>query len=106
MLDSSDLCFWPLLEKIDNRNSTPFIIGLYSGEGQPKSVNHYFEDLVSDPKDTEDVGCIVGGRKFAIDIRAVIMEAPARAMVLSCVSHGGYFPCLRCTTKGVYVKMD
>jgi hypothetical protein len=106
MSDSSDLCFWPLLGKIVNRNSTPFIIGLYSGEGQPESVNHYFEDFVSDLKDLEDSGCAVSGRKFTINIHALIMDAPARAKVLGCVSHGGYFPCLRCTTKGVWVKMD
>jgi hypothetical protein len=106
MSDSSDLCFWPLLGKIVNRNSAPFIIGLYSGEGQPVSVNHYFEDFVSDLKDLEGVGCVVSGRKFTINIHALIMDAPARAKVLGCVSHGRYFPCLSCTTKGVWVKMD
>ena len=87
---SSTEQMWPILGCFDD--SDPFVIAVFLGTEKP-NVHNFLADLISDLKQLRD----------QVELRGVICDAPARAMVKCTKGHAGYSSCDRCTTVGSYV---
>lgn len=96
---SSKLCTWPILGKFVNQpDFAPFIIGIYSGYGHPKSIDVYIEDLVQELSDINENGVFVTPKKIwkSLSVRAFICDSPARAFVTGTLQYNSIFGCNKC----------
>ena len=79
----------------------PFIVAIFYGNKKP-DVHQYLEQYVAELKMLLEQGIEIEGKHFDVELRSVIVDAPARAFLKQTKSHGGYYACDRCTTKGKY----
>ena len=79
---SSKVEFWPILFNIHGMPSfKPMIIGIFCGEGKPKSANDFMMCFVDELKVILAVGVQVNGFKISFKIRSFICDSPARAFI-------------------------
>ena len=105
LFKSSSQQFWPilgLLQKFDKPMS-PFIIGLYSGNEKPSSLDEYLEEFVSEMKYLETHGIEHEGIFHAVSICNFVCDTPARAYIKQVKGHTGYYGCDKCTQRGHYL---
>ena len=104
---SRNTSFWPILCSVDNsvpykfNSVAPFIVAIFYGNKKP-DVHQYLEQFVAELKMLLEQGIEIEGKHFDVELRSVIADAPARAFLKQTKSHGGYYACDRCTTKGKY----
>lgn len=54
---SSNFKVWPILGALVNEpNTSPFIIGVYVGDSNPKCIDNYLEDLINEIQELFDIG--------------------------------------------------
>ncbi|KAK3911583.1 Halomucin [Frankliniella fusca] len=79
---SSQLKFWPILGHFIHTDNEPFIIAVYCGTHDPKSVNEYLEKYVNEVVNFPQHG-------YESFIKCII-------------AHNGYCSCEKCTVLGEY----
>lgn len=82
VFNSSKFEFWPILFNIHNMpNVRPMIIGIFCGEGKPKSVTNYLAPFVNEINDVIKNGIEINGFTIKLQIRTFICDSPARAFI-------------------------
>lgn len=99
---SSKVQFWPILVTFSNFN--PFIVALYCGERKPEPLDEYLHDFLEEFNNLQQNGLVFCEKKYAINIRTFICDAPARAYLKCIKGHTAYDSCERCQVKGQYVE--
>lgn len=96
---------WPIAVKIYHPNyiAKPFVAAMYCGDSKPLSVENYFSDFVVEVNDLIENGIELYGKKYSIEIMAIVADSPARAFLKCCKAPGTFYACERCTTKGISV---
>ncbi|OXA48678.1 hypothetical protein Fcan01_16170 [Folsomia candida] len=97
---SSSHQFWPILGAI---NENVFVIGIYSGQGKPNSVNEFLSPFLQQLQELPRP-ILINGVQYEVKLSALICDAPARAFVLGTKCHTGYSSCGSCTIKGFYYQ--
>ncbi|XP_018018926.1 uncharacterized protein LOC108675428, partial [Hyalella azteca] len=100
---SSNISFWPILGVIDRTDNFPFVVAIWCGKSKP-DCREFLEKFSLELKDLLINGLVFKGSHFCVKVSKFVCDAPARAFVKQCKTHGGYFVCERCTVKGVYNK--
>lgn len=102
---SSSKQVWPIAVKIYHPNyiAKPFVAAIYCGDSKPLSVENYFFDFVVEENDLIENGIELYGKKYSIEIMAIVADSPARAFLKCCKAPGTFYACERCTTKGISV---
>ncbi|CAN7947337.1 unnamed protein product [Ixodes hexagonus] len=88
-------------ESVDRR---PFIVAAFHGHTKPGSLEEFLEDFVTEMSQMQVSGFAFGEVTFSVDIKAFVMDAPARAFVKAIKGHGGFYGCEKCVQKGIYLK--
>ena len=97
--------FWPILGLMNGSpNAQPFVIGIFSGERKPDSVNEYFEDFIRDVSELKEIGLQYNQKLYQVKISTIICDTPARAYVKCVKGHTAYHGCDKCTQHGLYLK--
>lgn len=102
---SSSQQFWPILCYIVNLpESSPFPLGIYFGEEKPQSSNELLKTAVQEILQCDTI--FIEELQIQVNVRlhSVVCDSPARAFVLNCKGHTGYFGCHKCTTEGEYYE--
>lgn len=101
---SSSIAFWPILCDINNiETDGPLVVAIYVGKTKP-NINEYLLKFSDELCDLLKSGINLNGTKYQIIVTNFICDAPAKAYIKQIKSHGGYFACDKCTTKGTYVN--
>lgn len=102
---SSKSQLWPILGSFRNfQDKTPFLIGAFHGYQKPPAAEVFLQYFIEEAIDLIQNGYSHNNinRKFIID--CFICDAPARAYICCIKSHGGYYACNKCKTKGMWCK--
>ena len=97
---SRKLSVWPIQGVVSNipcYSNIPFIIALFCGTCKPSDLN-FLSDLVREIKELIQHG--LNGMQF--NVKHVICDAPARAMVKGTKQYNGQYGCDICDVKGQY----
>lgn len=89
---------WPILGRIKQLRSSPFLIGVYYGKEKPK-LKEYVNPLVLEINDIIKEG---NKRKWSLGNIRIICDAPARSLVKGTKYQSGYHSCDRCMIEGEY----
>jgi len=110
---SSKSQLWPILGCLRNfKNKSPFIIGAFHGYKKPPEAEIFLRYFVEEAERLAENGYTWKGTNSKFIIDCFICDAPARAYISCIKSHGGYYACGKCETKGkfigkvVYPEMD
>jgi hypothetical protein len=97
--------FWPILGHLSNcRTSDPFVIGIFHGKSKPNDAIPYLKRFIDEFRKLQETGIVCNGKRFDIELSAVICDTPARAFVRSVKGHSGYFGCDKCEQEGNYIN--
>ena len=99
LFNSNKKCMWPVLCAIQVEPVTVFPISLTYGGSKPTDLT-FLEQNVADLCRIIEHGIIVQEQHFNVTIKAVVCDAPAKAMVKSIKQYSGYFGCDRCEQEG------
>lgn len=101
---SSKSCLWPILGMVKQIPEVGvFIIGVYSGNSKPTSVQDYLNEFVNDLLSLMKNGIAFVEKQVEVTAPdAFICDAPARAFLKCIKGHSGYFGCERCIQRGEY----
>ncbi|XP_066592983.1 uncharacterized protein [Prorops nasuta] len=100
---SSKSQLWPILVQIVHiQLKIPFIIGAFHGFKKPNAENHFLIPIVDEYKELNTSGFTFNGNRFFVQIRSIICDSPARALVTCTKGHNGYFGCSKCVVEGDY----
>ena len=104
---SQGISFWPILCSVSldrfvvtNVHVKPFIVAVYCGKKKP-DVDPFLKDFCEEINRILSNGITIDNKKFPVCIRAVIADAPAKAMIKQIRGHGGYYACDRCFVKWI-----
>lgn len=106
LFKSKGIDCWPILgQSLDLIDCRPFVIGLYCGEGKPKTLTDYLSNFINDIQNATASGIHdASGKRYGFEIRAFVCDAPARSYLKCIKSHTGYFGCEKCTQEGEWVN--
>lgn len=79
---------------------SPFVVGVFRGQGKPKCIVEFLRPFISEMKELEKDGIEHGDERLPVDLTAIVCDVPARSFVKCTKGHAGYNPCGRCTQKG------
>lgn len=100
MFKSSSKSVWPILCALHQDGQIViFPIALTYGSGKPKDLE-FLEDTVTDLEDLLQNGFVYEGRDFAVILRSIVCDAPAKAMVKATKLYSGYHGCDKCAQEG------
>ena len=95
---------WPIVCRVNQSvNQTPFVAGMYIGETKPSCLFKLFMPFIEQYISCKD-DLVVGSDAYMVRILCFICDAPARALLKGCKSHGGYDACDYCRQHGVYLS--
>lgn len=102
---SSSKQVWPIVVKVYHPNylAKPFVAAIYCGDSKPFSAENYFSDFVEEVNNLVENGIELYGKKYSIEIMAIVADSPARAFLKCCKAPGTFYACERCTTKGTSI---
>lgn len=92
--------FWPILCKVGSGD--PFLVALYQGYTKPTDVDEFLEDFLEEYQHLAADGMLFNGKRYTVQIRSWICDAPARSFLKCIKGHTGYFACERCKVKGFH----
>lgn len=106
LTNSSSGQFWPIVEFLTSfPSSLPFVIGIYYGSSKPNDVNSFLRDFVTECNALSTIGFCLNSVNIKVNLKALICDAPARAMITCTKSHSSErHGCSRCTGFGVNVE--
>jgi len=64
-----------------NYIAKPFVAAIYCGNSKPFSVENYFSDFVVEVNDLIENGIELYGKKYSIEIIAIVADSPVRAFL-------------------------
>ena len=100
--NSSSLSFWPIQIRMTNGVDTePWTVTVFQGPSKPPCLDSYLGRFISEIKELMGNGIDVDGVHYAVNLKSVIADAPARAMLKGIIGHGAYGSCERCPSVGV-----
>lgn len=92
---------WPLLVRIINaKDSKPFAVSIYLGDGKPSSAENYLRPFVEELKPLLHDGITIDGVHYDVEVASFCCDAPARQFAKGISGHCGREACERCTQKG------
>ncbi|XP_071582168.1 uncharacterized protein [Temnothorax nylanderi] len=94
--------FWPLQYRIYNCiDKKPIIAGVFKGTEKPSNPFQFFEHFVQELEEIrEEGGVLINDRRYLIQIRCFIADAPARAFALNHYGHVSSNACSKCKIEG------
>ena len=96
---------WPILLRVLNAKDTrPFAVCLYVGEGKPKSIEEFSRQFIEEMRDLMDNGVTIGGVKYLVTVANFNNDAPARQFAKNIVGHCNKHGCERCNQTGVRIN--
>ena len=103
---SSSNGLWPLLvcDYTCDYTNSPFLVGIFCGEGKPKILSQYLEQFVGDLKNVLSNGIKYLDKQFEVLVSSFICDAPARAFIKQTQSHNGYAGSDKFFQEGVWRK--
>lgn len=103
---STNTHLWPILcaFNVDNRLCRPFTVGIFYGVEKLKKLDEYLEDFVRDLRDCKANGLMCRNRRFEVQEKCFICDAPARAFVKNIKGHNAKEPCERCKVRTIKIK--
>ena len=100
---SSSSQLWPILGNIVGKKDV-FVIGAYHGYKKPFCADTFLDQFVEEIVELKSNGILHNNLKIAVDIRAIVCDAPAKSMILGVKGHSGYYGCTKCEVKGEYLE--
>lgn len=99
---SSFTQLWPIQFRVVNiLHDDATIIGVYKGQKKPANAINFFESFVNEYKTVfESGGLLFENKRIPVYIRAFIVDAPARALILNHRGHNAKYPCSKCKVAG------
>ena len=94
---------WPILCALHLNPVSVFPITLTLGKSKPNDLE-FIEDTIQCVSALLQHGLEFDNRLLQVNLRCVVCDAPARAMVKSIKQYSGYYGCERCTQKGRWAK--
>lgn len=104
---SSKRKIWPILGGFVNKpNTSPIVIGAYTGNRDPKSIDDFLEDFANELRELLDHGIEVTHRRILkpLRIRSYICDAPARALLVGSKGFNSISGCDKCDVHSVNKK--
>ena len=100
--NSTTKTFWPLLccLKLDPAVVFPLLLSI--GPPKPKTPNFY-QQTIEELRDVLATGIEADGRQVQLRLKAVVTDAPARALLKCVFQYSAYYGCDKCSTRGEYV---
>lgn len=92
---------WPILINVNGTNLV-YSVGFYCGRSKPKDVNEFLIPFVNELLEVIDENFTYNNKTYKVNCRAIICDAPARALIMGIKGHTGYSCCHKCTQKGEY----
>ena len=89
---------------LNAKDSRPFAVCLYVGQGKPKSVRDYFRQFLVDMKRLMEHGITIDGTHYVVELSHWSCDAPARQFVKCIAGHCSKYGCERCTQLGVRIN--
>lgn len=93
---------WPILGKCKLEGTSPFVIGLFCGEGKPSPLSGYLEDFINEVKNLQANGFVHNNITYRVKIRSYICDSPARSYLKCVKGHNSSDGCERCSQEGNY----
>ncbi len=103
LFKSTKSSLWPVLCAFHLKPTHVFPVALCLGSSKPKDL-HFLDDTVDALAELLEEGLDCDGRHINIELRCIVCDAPARAMVKNVKLYSGYYGCDRCTQKGLWVQ--
>lgn len=104
IVKSGNLQFWPILAVVNESvDHSPFPITIYQGTEKPVNIEQFLTPLCEQLSDVFKNGITVKSIIYSVCVYALICDAPARAYIKCCKTHGGYFACEFCCCAGEYI---
>lgn len=104
LFKSSQTSFWPILCRLTNVPSAPFVVSVYCGGGKPPNLERYLAPFLEELVGLVSNGLVFKGSHIGVTLTAVVCDAPARSFVKAVTGHTGYHSCEMCTQKGHYME--
>jgi len=102
LFKSSNSSAWPVLCRAVNVRSAPvFPISIGVGRSKPCDLT-FLQNCVDDIQIILANGIVVAGKQFPVILKAIICDAPARAMVKCIKQYSGYYGCDKCKQRGEF----
>ena len=92
--------FWPILCSFHNLEV--FLVALFYGNGKPDPVNEFLHDFLLELTELNENGITCSNKKFSVEIKCFVCDAPARSLLKGTAGHTGYHSCERCVVVGTY----
>lgn len=103
LFQSSKKGVWPVLCQIHLDPPTVFPLSISFGKSKPSNLDFLRENIDELVTILQD-GLELDERHLGVKIRAVVCDAPARALVKDVKNHNAYYGCERCELKGTWVR--
>ncbi len=99
LYNSSTTNFWPILGALKLKPLIVFPVVITMGDCNPTDME-FLRPTVQELKGIAKDGVSYNGQQYAVPLKCVTCDAPAKAKVLGTKQHGAYSACPRCTVKG------
>jgi len=99
---SSTKQLWPILCKVifDPDIYSPFPVALYYGDTKPGNIDKYLNDFIEEINLLQKDDIYIDKKKYAVQLKHIICDIPARKFLKQIKGHGGYAACERCEVYG------
>ncbi|KAF2885792.1 hypothetical protein ILUMI_20375 [Ignelater luminosus] len=102
LFNSRNVQLWPILGKVANFKSDPFVVAVFCGGAKPSPLTSYLSDFIQELKHLLRNGLIFSEKTYSISIHSFVCNVPARAFLKCIKTHNGYSCCERCLEPGEY----
>ncbi|KYN01402.1 hypothetical protein ALC62_07806, partial [Cyphomyrmex costatus] len=94
---SSTKQLWPILCKViyDPDIYSPFPVTLYYGDTKPGNIDEYLNDFIEEINLLQKDGIYIDEQKYAVQLKHIICDIPARKFLKQIKGHCGYAACER-----------
>lgn len=79
------------------------MVGAFCGKQKPEDINIYLEPFVKEFLFYQKNGLEINNKKYFLNLRCIIADAPARAFLLDIKCCTGYNSCHKCKVQGKYI---
>jgi len=79
---------------------SPFPVALYYGDTKPGNVDEYLNDFIEEINLLQKDGVYIDKKKYAVQLKHIICDIPARKFLKQIKGHGGYAACEQCEVYG------
>ena len=103
LFQSSKKGVWPVLCQLHLDPITVFPISISFGNTKPTNLD-FLRENIDVINEILEGGLELDDRRISVKLRAVVCDAPARALVKDVKNHNAYYGCERCDQKGMWVR--